>query len=125
MKRLVISAALVAAGCNKGEQPKDCAAIIPGAIDRMMASSKGELTPEAFSRAQQVAPKLKAAIVAVCRDDKWSDEIIDCHRIADTQADVNLCQRKLTDTQRAHTDTATQDVLSSFAGSGSAQGSAK
>ena len=124
MKQLVVCAALIAAACNKGQEPLDCASVIPGAIDRMMASAKGELPPEALTRAQQVAPKLKAAIVRVCRDDKWSEEVIDCHRIASTQADINICQRKLDATQRAHTDKATENVIESFNAPGAAAGSA-
>ncbi|MDB4959485.1 MAG: hypothetical protein JWO36_7054 [Myxococcales bacterium] len=121
----VVFAVLLTAGCNKGAEPLECARIIPGAIDRMMDSAKSELSAEAFTRVQQVAPKMKEAITRVCRDDQWPPDIIDCHRIASTQADINLCQRKLTATQRAHADKATEDVIASFnaAGSGSSVGS--
>jgi hypothetical protein len=129
MKELVVFAALIAAtaGCQKRhEETLDCS-IIPGTIDRMMESAKGELPPDAFARVQEVAPKLKEAITKVCREDKWSEEVLDCHRIASTQADINLCQAKLTPPQRAHTDKTTQEVIETFnkgSAAGSAQGSA-
>jgi hypothetical protein len=130
MKQLVLSV-LVLGGCNKSADPNDCGHVIPAAIDRMMQTAKADMPAEAFARVQQVAPKIKEAITRVCRDDKWPADVIDCHRTADTQADINICQRKLTATQRAHTDQATAEVIDAYnketgrTPAGSASGSAE
>jgi len=110
MKKIVLVALLVAAGCSK--KGSDCSAAVGRGIDRYLdgakqtaaGSPKGETT-------LKLADKLKAAMIQRCTDDKWQADVVMCFGNAATSADLKACQDKLTRDQRTKLDTVVFPIM--------------
>jgi hypothetical protein len=94
----------------------DCASTVNSAVDRMMDlqltegldAEGSKVTPEmrkmAEDMANQMKPKMKAAMTKSCIDDAWSSEALKCMDDAATMASMEQCESKLTPAQKKSLD---------------------
>ncbi len=115
-KLVLIAVALAACGNKAADKPApDCAPVIGGAIDRMLADAKSnaKLPPEKVAAVVEVAPKMKDAVTKVCNDDHWPAPALECLDAAKSQHEINECEHKITKEQRSHLETVRAAVLGS------------
>jgi hypothetical protein len=61
--------------------------------------------------ANQMKPKMKAAMSKSCKDDKWSADAIKCIDDAKTAEEMEKCEAKLTPDQKKNMDKAMNDAM--------------
>jgi hypothetical protein len=88
----VMAMSLAAFGCKK--KGGDCAA----AIDHSMDLSKADM--EKMPGGKEMMGKMRDLGVQHCKDDKWSDEAVNCMTDAKAETDAQACYGKLTADQR-------------------------
>ena len=86
--------ALSAACGGKKEPTGDCGK----AIDNAITLSKDEYAKSGVSDATQ--PKIRAASLQLCKDDKWSNAVVVCLEQAKSTDDVITCQKQMTKDQQ-------------------------
>jgi hypothetical protein len=97
MKWILIAVTLAALGCKKDKSADDeCVAAIGKGVDQTIASRRGSAT-SVDDVANRLPGRLKTTLVKLCKEDKWSPEVLQCFREA---SDIKLCKEKLTVAQR-------------------------
>jgi hypothetical protein len=119
MSRTVVAFVLVAAASAVAHA--DCASTASSAVDRMMALEMADemktanLTPDerkmAETMADQMKPKMKAAMTESCIKDKWTKEALDCMDAAADMASMEKCEGKLSAPQKASLNRAMSAAL--------------
>jgi hypothetical protein len=99
----------------------DCASTANSVVDRMMAIEMAEqlktagVTPEqqelAETMANQMKPKMKAAMTASCIKDKWSKQTLDCMNAAADMVSMQKCEDTLSAQQKLGLDDAMSDAI--------------
>lgn len=106
-----LSITLMTVACSSSSPPAkvapSCAPVIETALDRMMASAKDSMPPEAFANVAAMAPRMKTAIIDSCTTTRWSPEVLTCMSTAKSQSELNACVDKLTPAQKTSYETAT------------------
>ena len=78
-----------------------------------MKEGGDKMTPEmkkmAEDMANQMKPKMKAAMSKSCKDDKWSGDALKCMDDAKTMDEMEKCEAKLTPDQKKNMDKAMND----------------
>jgi hypothetical protein len=101
-----------------------CDVTISSAIDRMMEQqmkeSADKMTPDQKKTVEDMAnelkPKMKAALAKSCTDDKWSADALTCMDDAKTMMEMEKCESKLTPEQKMNSDKAIQEAVGRGAG---------
>lgn len=92
---LLVACVLVLSACGGKDKPKgDCGK----AIDNAMALSKEDYKKSNVS--DETMPKLRAAMVARCAEDKWTNDAVVCLEKAKSTDDVIKCQNQTTKDQQ-------------------------
>lgn len=95
MRKILLVAVLVLSGCGKkASTPKgDCGV----AVDNAMNLSKEDFKKS--NVADATVPKIRDASVARCKEDKWSDKVLQCLTDAKASDDIKKCQQMMTKEQ--------------------------
>jgi hypothetical protein len=113
MKTIVFMTLLAAAGCSK--KTADCDASIGQGMDRFAASAKA--TDPAMHEARlNVISKLRGTLTQRCNEDKWPAEVTTCFATVSTMKEMQACQTKLSDEQRAKLMTEVRQAMMGSAG---------
>jgi len=103
MKKIVLVVLLVAAACGNKNKVSECDASIAKGIDGFTAAlkSRGAANPQMQDRMMEAMAKLRNALTQRCTEDKWPPEVVSCFTIVTSMKDMQTCQSKLTEEQRA------------------------
>ncbi len=118
---LVAAGSLAAFGCTK--KGADCGK----AVDKGMEVQKAHLS----SMDDTMKGKMKDVALSHCKDDKWSDDVLQCMSEAKADTDFKICQAKLTPEQEGRMQKSMKELMmssgkmapASGAGSAAAAGS--
>ena len=91
---LLVAVLLLAAACGKKPPKGDCAK----AIDNAMSLSKEDYKRSGV--AEETQPKIRAASLARCNEDKWPNVVLVCLEQAKTTDDVIKCQKQMSKEQQ-------------------------
>ncbi|HSR99856.1 MAG TPA: hypothetical protein VLM79_22535 [Kofleriaceae bacterium] len=104
MKKIILIALLVAAGCSKkgasGGSGGECEAAMAKGTDSLMTTVKTRANPQMMESVTEMVGKMKSTLTTRCTEDKWSPESIDCFSKITSQAELRACEQKLTEEQR-------------------------
>lgn len=85
----IVATTLVATGC--GKKGADC----EKAVSNLMAVTKADLLKAMPGVDDATVAKMKDAGVGRCKEDKWSDDAVNCLAQASSSAAVQTCQSKM------------------------------
>lgn len=105
-RNLLLVAVVVAAACGKNPPKGDCAK----AIDNAMSLSKEDYKRSGV--AEETQPKIRAASLARCNEDKWPNAVLVCLEKAKTTDDVISCQKQMSKDQQENMAKAITGVIS-------------
>ena len=105
MKKIVLIALLVAAGCSKkgsaGGSGGECEAAMTKGTDSLLTTVKTRAgNPQAIESLTEMVGKMKATLTTRCTEDKWSADAVDCFSKLTSQAELRACEQKLSEEQR-------------------------
>lgn len=116
MKMIVLAALLAAAGCSK--KTSECDAAIGKGMDNFMSAVKtASPNPQMQEMRLNVIGKLKGTLTHRCKEDQWTPEIVSCFASVVAMKDMQTCQTKLGEPQRAKLMTEIREVMMSSMGS--------
>ena len=102
--------------------PVSCDTVINGVIDHMMHEEMTSMSPDERQQAEamidRMVPRMKAAVIASCTQDKWPADILVCMRDAKGNDELERCNQKLTADQRAHVEKAVSEAMANGDGDG-------
>ena len=96
MRAVILALALAA--CSKSAP--DCGKAIAGAVDRIVADARPNMTPAAAANIERVAPQMKQSITEACVKDKWAPAVVACLDRARSVHELSECDKQLTPAQR-------------------------
>src|SRR5512140_431519 len=115
MKTIVLVALLAAAGCSK--KTSDCEAAIGKGMDNFASEIKTTAPdPKMQEMRMGVITKLRGALTQRCNEDKWPAEVVACFNTVHGMKDMQGCQVKLNDAQRAKLMNEIREVMMSTMG---------
>jgi hypothetical protein len=104
MKKVILIALLIAAGCSKKGSSGgggECEAAMAKGTESLLATVKSRAgSPQMIETVTEMVGKMKATLTTRCTEDKWSAEAIDCFTKLTSQAELRGCEQKLTEEQR-------------------------
>jgi hypothetical protein len=104
MKKVILIALLVAAGCSKkgsSGSGGECEAAMAKGTDTLLATVKTRSgSPQMVESLTEMVGKMKVTLTTRCNEDKWSADAIDCFTKLTSQAEMRGCEQKLTEEQR-------------------------
>ena len=111
--RTVLVVALALATCSKGKGGAvgdDCAAAIEHMMGLQMASMPKDMDADMKAKMSEMMGKVKGAIIASCKKEKWSAEALSCIKGLKSAEDGKKCDDKLTKEQREAAEKAGEEA---------------
>jgi hypothetical protein len=112
MKRTILVAALAVAACGKGKGAggDDCSAAVEHMMNLQMEGMPKDLDAGMKAKMTEMLGKVKGAVIASCKKEKWSAEAISCIKGVKAADEAKKCEEKLTKEQRDAAEKASEDA---------------